>query len=35
MIARRRDGVHQTIAGELGRITPTQPSSFKGEGFSR
>jgi very-short-patch-repair endonuclease len=26
------DGVHQTIAGELRRITPTQPSPIKGEG---
>ena len=29
------DGVHQTIAGEQGRITPTQPSPIEGEGFSR
>ena len=27
------DGVHQTIADELGRITPTQPSPIMGEGF--
>jgi very-short-patch-repair endonuclease len=26
-------GVHETIVGELGRITPTQPSPIKGEGF--
>ena len=26
------EGVHQTIADELGRITPTQPSPIKGEG---
>jgi very-short-patch-repair endonuclease len=26
-------GVHETIADELGRITPTQPSPIKGEGF--
>ena len=28
------EGVHQTIADELGRITPTQPSPIKGEGFT-
>jgi very-short-patch-repair endonuclease len=27
------EGVHQTIADELGRITPTQPSPIKGEGY--
>ena len=27
------DGVHQTIANELGRITPPQPSPIEGEGF--
>jgi very-short-patch-repair endonuclease len=27
------DGVHQTIADELGRITPTHPSAMMGEGF--
>jgi very-short-patch-repair endonuclease len=28
------DGVHQTIADELGRITPTQTSPLKGEGLT-
>jgi very-short-patch-repair endonuclease len=27
------EGVHQTITDELGRITPTQPSPIKGEGY--
>jgi very-short-patch-repair endonuclease len=27
------DGVHETIADELRRITPSQPSPIKGEGF--
>jgi very-short-patch-repair endonuclease len=27
------DGVHATIATELGRVTPTQPSPIEGEGF--
>src|ERR1700730_13069355 len=27
------DGVHHTIADELGRITPTHPSAMMGEGF--
>ena len=29
------DGVHQTIADDLGRITLTQPSPIMGEGFAR
>jgi len=27
------DGVHEKIVGELGRITPSQPSPIKGAGF--